>query len=257
MSRCGAATAVWTLLLSWPIFSSETGFDQHRLYFEGHECSVLDAKSLSAFENAVNKARNYQTYCKISLAVKLIECLKDETPTHLVGHEHADNEHDLNIKAGCAARALEELLGFDLQKIHVPNSYGERLSKQLIPIAEEATRQLKAYRAGVVECLSKRELSIDDLKKKYEKKITKQNVDPKDWAKEGLQSIEQLDALFAEWCPIGKKLTDVEAIVGASTMQYEGLPAFSFRCYHPDGAGVKFMIKDGVITGVFWAFGRD
>lgn len=209
---------------------------------------------MADFENAIGKARNYETYCKISLAETLIEKLSDNAPTHLIGHARVDNEQDLDMKAGCAARALEELLNFDLPKVCVSKANGDPLPKQLALIADEATRQLKVYRAGVAEALLKTEPSIAEMKKKYENKIT---ADPKHTAAEGQRSIEELAALFAAWCPIGKKLSDVETIVGSPTVKYEGQLCYSFRCNSINGAGVKFMIRKDVIVAVRWVIGKD
>ena len=92
------------------------------------------------------------------------------------------------------------------------------------------------------------------MKKKYADKIT---GNPAHSAAEGQRSIEQLAALFAEWCPIGKKLSDIQDIVGSPTIEYEGRPCYSFRCANPNGAGVEFLIRDSAVAGVLWIVGKD
>jgi len=271
MKICAPASMAWMVLLAMPmsIHSSESKFDTERLYFEGNSGSLADPWGLAGFERAIDKARNYETYCKISLAEALIESLKDETPSHVseqgrrvilpqgktqtpVAEQNPSTDRCLDVKAGCAARALEKLLNFELPKLYAENESEKPRSKQLAAVAEEATRQLNAYRTGVAEALSKKEPSLADVKKKYEGKII---TDLTQSAAEARPSIEHLAALFEEWCPIGKKLSDIESIAGP-TMEFEGRPCYNFR-YGNDGLGVKFVIKKDVIVAVIWIAGRD
>ncbi len=156
-----------------------------------------------------------------------------------------EGQHNLNQVEGRAAFALEILLGIKLSII-TPGSIQEDRMK----VHQEAKRAVENFLtlAMKTSAATKTE-KIEVLKARYHGKIKAGKRDGK-----GLEYHKTMYKLLLEWPPLGRKLSDLQEIIGDLGESELGYVRYHFG----NGLGVEYIIrtKDGLISSVLM-YGRD
>lgn len=151
--------------------------------------------------------------------------------------------HDMNQPAGRAAWAVESLTGIDLAKV-TPTSSEAEIQK----IRGQAEKLIEAYNAGILAMALeiKPEKPLDELKGIYHGKI-KHGVPSNDFQ----ESFKLMSELLEQWFPLGKKLSELEDIIGSPGTEREKSGGVEYR--FKGGWNVilyRLKIDDGIIVSV-------
>jgi hypothetical protein len=211
-------------------------------------------KTLKAELHDWKKAPPYQT---VSAAEYLLPYVLEEKQLKTPEYRWREGTHDLDQVSGRAAWALDELLGIKLTRI-VPGSTRNDQGQ----VYREAERAVQASYAWVVKFADdgKNEERVRTLKARYAGKIKPWNT--------GFNAPKHSRAMLeflVEWCPLGKKLTDLQEIIGTPaksvTDLHEIIRGASGRkreeghsYYFDTGRGglrFLFQTKDGLIRAVY------
>ena len=188
-----------------------------------------------------------ELYLRPAILEALAQGMSSDEKCETQGYTWEEGSHDLNQPAGRAAWAIEQLTGLKLTRV-TPSSTVEEIAA----VRKETGEVVKAYNAGIVAAFAaaRHERSLEELKKDYHGKI-KAGINPKEWE----ASWKLMTKLFDEWFPLGKKLSDLEEITGATG---EALPPGNWTGFGVNyrfengysGMSVLLKVSDGVITSV-------
>jgi hypothetical protein len=199
-------------------------------------------EDLSGMEKIIQNWQKGPSYLKLSLLETLTDHLKTLEKCSTRNYIWEEGTHDLNRKNGRAAWAIEKLLEIKLDKI-TPDSTWEENQK----IYNECANIVKAYRAGIMSAASevKNIKTKEELTKSYKDKI-KPGISTKHE-----ESFNSMSSLLSEWFPIGRKLSDLEEIVGTpgTNRPKENCIDYDFQ-NGVDGVLYRFTVEDGIITSV-------
>lgn len=142
----------------------------------------------------------------------LLEEVLSQTRYYLVDYTYEKGSNDLRLVAGRATEALERLLGAELPKI-TPASSAEHAKR----VHAEAAKLLRVYRSGLLTLAGEYKIGKpkEALKRTYEGKIEQKSQHKE----EVFRAACLLAKLLQEWFPLGKKLSDLEEIVGYKTLR--------------------------------------
>jgi hypothetical protein len=211
-------------------------------------CSVdeirgfLRKNTIDQINKTIQRWQKCPLYLKPAILEALAEYLTSVEICEIRDYSYEKNSHDLNCAAERAALAFEKLMGIELIKINQTISKDAQQN-----IRDEAEKLIKAYNAGIIAMSGeiKHEKSIDELTKSYIGKI-KHKKQTNDYEK----SFNLMSELFLDWFPIGKKLSDLENIMGSIGIKRDdGSVEYNFE---NGWAGVQYRLKtvSGIIVSV-------
>lgn len=196
-----------------------------------------DAKDFITREGE-ESARPYDT---LAVLEGLLPSLSLVEKAETRNYEWTKGTHDLRIVAGRAARRFDAILSTKL-----PPVTSATTQEQAVDLYHRVAPIVKGYRLGV-EDMSRTygsRKSVAELKKAYAGRM-----EPR-FGENWMKSFSAMEELLDEWCPIGKRITDLAEIVGSP-----GEEAGRDRIYGFEGGffGVqlRFRIADGVIHSVY------
>jgi hypothetical protein len=203
---------------------------------------VTRRSDMKSIEASLQKWRTAPLYQKISASEDLAGSLLSAEVTETTGYRWQEGSHDCNQIAGRAAWALEEMLGIQLSPV-TPGISREQLRR----VHAEARSLLEAYRRGAMSLASERDADgshIQRLKRSYAGKIELGLTMDR---APGCSAA--FNRLLQEWFPLGKKVGDLDAIIGAVGEKTGGNVYYRFD---NGESGVQYEVKtrDGVIVAV-------
>lgn len=200
--------------------------------------STTDAGSLGRELASWKTAPIYQ---RLSVSEYLLAFLLDGNTCETVQYRRQEGRHDLNVVAGRAGWALEELLGEKLGTIGRESTKRAREG-----VHSEARKKVDAYRVRIVKSKmgSKTEESTEVLKARYEGKIK-----PGITGAEAAKYSGAMARLLAEWFPLGKKIGELQEIVGDPGEKDNEVVSYRFDS-GLGGLEYQFKVKEGVIRSV-------
>ena len=167
------------------------------------------AKGLSA---RIDKWMRAPSYLRLTMMELLLEEVLSQRRHDLVDYTYEQGGNDLGLIAGRATEALERLLGAELPKI-TPTSSAEHAKR----VHAEAAKLLRVYRSGLLTLAGEYKIGKpkEVLRRAYDGKISPTRRATKDVYRTACV----LAKLLQEWFPIGKKMSDLEEIVGYKTLR--------------------------------------
>lgn len=205
---------------------------------------LRDEAQLSELRKTVSSMKQAPLYLRLSLAELLVDSLRDEAKATAITYEWKKGTHDRGRVAGRAAWALEQIIGKELKVVRPTTS-----APQLGLVRDEAVRLVRSYRSRALRIRSGSEPSPDALKISYANKIN-----PGISGELARKSSKAMNRLLSEWCPIGKRLSDLESIVGKPARVSVDKVYYRFDSGY-GGVDYRFKVKKGVIESVL-LFGR-
>lgn len=196
---------------------------------------------------------------RLSVGFFLVKALGEDREVEMPGYSRAPGTHSLSRTAGRAAYFLEHAFPITLPTISETTSAGE-----IQLIQEAAERQYNAYRAGVMTMVETYKIGDNpqQLADQYRESIyvgVKPENHKYQFFGEGEPAFKQM---LHEFFPIGKKLSDLETIMGAkarasdpslrdrtSSARVTGV----FKFYYTTGMfgeSYFFLVEDGIITAM-------
>lgn len=182
-----------------------------------------------------------QPYLKLSGAEFLLKYLAVEETCETPNYEWKEGTHDLRQVAGRAAWIFDELLDTRLPAVSPDSS-----KKELEAVTREASNCVEAYRKAMIDLASAYQVggNIDDLAAKYNGKIK-----PGVTGNKAEAYSKEMASLLAEFCPIGRKIEDLEKIIGSQGKKRDGQVYFVFDSGY-GGTVYRFVIRDSVVISV-------
>ena len=247
VSRRISRLLVFACSTAWVSRSQCASHDDVPREFVTHEEILAYERTKYPIEIAefVRRLEPAPTYMKLVFAEELANRLlidKECPMSELAGHRYAYREgtHDLRRLPGRAAHALEHLLGVALPKVTPASSPAD-----LKLLHGKAVRLLGAYRSGVMAMVRDYEIGkrADALTATYKGKV-------RPGARHWYESTLAMARLLADWFPIGKKLSDLEKIVGYKPDRRDRKQVSYWFETSTGGWAFHFTIEDGIITSV-------
>lgn len=161
------------------------------------------------FEKETLKWKTAPTRKKIEKIPSILKCIQIDDCLHMDKYIYEEGKNDLERTSGRAAEVIEVVYGLKAGKI------GPKSSKSdIAAIFDRAKELLDAYAKGAID-MSKEIYSVskERMKEKYANKITFE-VKNKDNVTKVRDGMRKMDELLKEWFPLGKKISDLEEIVG-------------------------------------------
>ncbi len=218
---------------------------------------LSERHTFDSLSQDIDRVRKQPLYLRLSAASSLVDLMVDRNVVAL--HHYSPNgDHDLRLIAGRAAFAIDRLF-----PISVPTITRDTVPEDLARLAEAVRQQLDAYRLGVLAVVNEYQIGEDHarLAQTYQERIH-EGIPEADrtffFTTRGASDFREcLDAFF----PIGKRLDDLEAIVGADARLEEsihdgndttnGVQVVAYYARDSRFAiAYRFLIHDGVIESV-------
>lgn len=200
---------------------------------------------LDDLEEVSDELRKAPLYLRLSIAALLVEETASYERCELRGYTYGNDDQDLNWVAGRSAFLLEKALGVPLPRL-APNS----TTRHVDHLHAEAAKAYNALRQQIVaQHMAIRDPSVDPaLKMKYAGKI-----DPTRSAARFDEDVLALYDLLNEWFPLGRKMRELEEIVGHEAQRYRDGFCYTFDEGY---GGVRFVFRtrEGLIDSVFVYF---
>jgi hypothetical protein len=238
-----------------------------RVYFSADYTRGL-LTSLGWSEGYVTRWKAAPLYLQLSACERLLDGLASDDASP-VWHDYQwqPGTHDMRRKAGRAARAFEECLGVQLPAVGPDTSPAD-----VAAIHRTAAAAVRKFHAETLaaETAKRPEHSVESLRLKYQGRI-RPRAHAGIGAEEARESIDALDDLLREWCPIGQSVETLERIVGVplDTLRQGSLRYFftyewadllinngnnvrRVRMKRPGGAEFTFVTEKGIIRCVNW-----
>ncbi|MDA1142439.1 MAG: hypothetical protein O3B01_28070 [Planctomycetota bacterium] len=200
--------------------------------------NIPDVPSLRNRLHEYTKANPYQ---KLTACRSLIDRLGDKRKIDALNYVNSAADHDLAYVPGRTAWAIEILLGINLSKVTTNSSQNE-----LDTVRKQAQQYLKAFESAMLSMETIYRIGFKEssmLSKKYGGRIVTGVSEKAD------ESAQAMKALLDTWFPLGKKLSDLEKIIGRSPDWKSGKACFRFD-NGQDGIEFQFTVDEGVITAV-------
>jgi hypothetical protein len=208
---------------------------------------LRSSETLGTLRENLHRWKRGPVFLNISTADILLEALRDDRILDVrscvtVGYKWGTGSHDRNRIAGRAAWALEEFFELKLSPVR-PDS----MSRELHQTHEDARRLVQAFRSGAMRLADERNKghSFEVLRAKYAGKI-KLGLTGPEAAPNYHRAMAQL---LEEWFPLGKKLSEFEALAGTVGERKDNHVLYTFDAGY---SGWQYQIKtdDGVIVSV-------
>ena len=198
----------------------------------------LDGRAVEA----ARQAAPLRPHERLALLEGLLPSLSLLERAETVNYEWVKGTHDLRIVAGRAARRLDALLGLKL-----PPVTAETTQEQAVELYHQVEPVVRAYRAGIEDMsrtyASRR--SVAELKKAYAGRI-KPGIDNENW----VRHLAAMEELLDEWCPIGKRFSDLAEIIGDAGEENGRDRGYRFENGF-FGTYIRFRVEEGVIRSVY------
>jgi hypothetical protein len=227
------------------------------LYY-GLDEPLVDATVVVRQADSIDEWPLYQ---RLSLARFLVERVGDPSRSPLDHYERQPGEHDLSRVAGRAALMVERAI-----PIAIPTITPEMSQERLREVAASARRQYEAYRAGVLDTVAAYNIGSETeaIATRYREAIYV-DIEPEQ-RRHGFWEAgrPQFEQMLHDFFPLGKRLTNLEAVMGAMAEAHE--PELKARTSSAGATGVfeysyhdksirfrtsyYFLVEDGVINAV-------
>lgn len=230
-----------------------------QIWLEPDVVAIISADDvLSALEETRDRLKAEPLYLKLSYAPYLLERLKSTEKCETQEYERSPADHDLNCIAGRAAWILEGAFDIAIPAIEASSTQGERENSHRL-----AARQLDAFERGVTQAVQQYRVGDHKtaLKHKYQRRILEGSPE-----EHGplftIQAVHPMNAMLEEWFPLGKRLADLEAIIGRKAWSYHRKRrddessehvsgVFEYKCdsgFH--GTAYYLLVREGVIEAM-------
>ncbi len=217
------------------------------LYFRTHTSGYLFwSKDAAKLQQIVETMRKKPLLYKVLAGPTFVNALTGDHPTPLDGFEWQEGKHDFNRYPGRAAWAMEELLG-----IKLPTVTPKTTKKELAEIQKEAERLLREHTKKIMKESGEGKVGrpTAEIKKLYHGKIVQSQDHEKSIAAGRVMAV-----MLDEWFPLGKKLSDLEEIVGYKGKSWKMKEVEMRVAYHfgRDWPVFSFFfdVEKGVIVGL-------
>ena len=208
----------------------------------------------------IERLKAEPVYLQLSYAPYVIETLASDQRVETLDYEWDPGTNDLRYVAARGAWVLESVFGIKVAPINASTVKADR---------DQATRlaqvQFDAYRAGIMRTVEQYAIGrdIEELAQKYQAKIqegTEEHPSHGFFKPAG----PHLKRMLREFFPLGRKLSDLEYVIGRKAFAYEpdlrerdtseGVTGvFEYR--YSDGMFGRayfFLVRDGIIEAVSW-----
>lgn len=223
--------------------------------------SALQADSrMARLDRETKQLKEQPEYLRLSYAPYLVELLTDRRQRETLYYEWAPGTHDLRLVAGRAAWVLQEVY-----RITIP-PLDSKATAEICAGAQKAVQvQLQAIRTTTMALVEFEGVGhdVDALERKYQDKIQAQS--PYEGSRRFRRAAAKpLREMLNEFFPLGKKLTDLERIVGQRAYVYDPslrvretsekvTGVFEYGCTDGMfGEAYFFLVRGGVIEAVSW-----
>lgn len=207
---------------------------------------------LKRLQTSVERLKKEPLYLRLSYAPYFVELLEDGQERETLYYEWEDGTHDLRIVAGRAGWLLQEV--YDIEVVTIDSSTTAKARKQARDLARA---QLDVYIAcAMVQVeLDSVGRNIDGLKAEYQAKFLRE-LPHENSTRFDMGAGKLFAALFDDFFPLGKKLEDLERIVGRKAYAYES--KLRNRESSEEVTGVfEYGYSDGFSGKVYYLLVRD
>ncbi|MCP3905416.1 MAG: hypothetical protein GY715_17460 [Planctomycetes bacterium] len=212
---------------------------------------VDDARGLTRL---VSHLRSEPLYARESAGNELVALLDDCSMLTWREEVAPTATHDPRMLCGRAATLLESVFGFAVPTIDATSNEAERRASQGL-----ARLQMAAYSTGIRDARIDAGLGVEtkeSLKRRFQTKILSRVPDTDQSGLLHWHGLRAFEGLLQSWYPIGKRMDDLESIVGKPAEQLSpdsqnGVESYRYLFFHPmAGSEIVFQVQDGIIRSV-------
>lgn len=203
--------------------------------------AIFNSPHSPTLEQQIAKFKYASPYQRLAVVRQLLTYIDSKDVILGVDYKPTEGKHNLQLVAGRAVWAIELFLGVELPVVE--SILSEADSAELTRVA---TACVKAYENALLDLGTSYDVgsTTAEMVKQYRGKIQPGSRD------HARQNVSLTLELFTQWFPLGRKLSELESIIGEKPQKQNGLFEYRFDDGYNATAFILTVSDDGLIINV-------